>query len=313
MLVVMPDYFKEFKCIAGKCNHNCCIGWEIDIDCKMAEYYRAVKGNIGERLKRCISAGDEPHFILDKEERCPFLNSENLCDLIINLGENALCEICSEHPRFNNELPGRVEKGLGLCCEAAARLIIGKQEKVGIEYSEDYKCDDDIIILRDNIIETLQNRERDIFERISEMLRLCRINYQRLDIERWTDRLLSLERLDDAWTDVLNNLKDTYKNIDYNGFESFIKSRKVEYEQMAVYFIYRHFANAPDMEEASCRAVFAALATEFIYNIGAALWSKNGDFTFEQQIETVRAFSSEIEYSDENLYGVLDFIYNDMC
>ena len=30
--VTLPHYFKEFKCIGGKCEDSCCIGWDIDID-----------------------------------------------------------------------------------------------------------------------------------------------------------------------------------------------------------------------------------------------------------------------------------------
>ncbi len=30
--IVMPDYFKQFKCIGGKCEDSCCIGWDIDVD-----------------------------------------------------------------------------------------------------------------------------------------------------------------------------------------------------------------------------------------------------------------------------------------
>ena len=29
---VYPNYYDKFKCIANRCKHSCCIGWEIDID-----------------------------------------------------------------------------------------------------------------------------------------------------------------------------------------------------------------------------------------------------------------------------------------
>ena len=32
MLYTIPDYYKEFQCIADQCEHSCCIGWEIDVD-----------------------------------------------------------------------------------------------------------------------------------------------------------------------------------------------------------------------------------------------------------------------------------------
>ena len=39
MKEVFPNYYKKFKCIADKCKHNCCIGWEIDIDNDTLEFY----------------------------------------------------------------------------------------------------------------------------------------------------------------------------------------------------------------------------------------------------------------------------------
>lgn len=37
--IVMPDYFKQFKCIGGKCEDSCCIGWDIDVDEKTFRQY----------------------------------------------------------------------------------------------------------------------------------------------------------------------------------------------------------------------------------------------------------------------------------
>ena len=56
MKIVVPDYYKDFKCLAGDCKHSCCIGWEIDIDADTLEYYKSVDGEFGERLKNNISS-----------------------------------------------------------------------------------------------------------------------------------------------------------------------------------------------------------------------------------------------------------------
>ena len=32
MLYVIPDYYKEFKCVADQCEDTCCAGWQIVID-----------------------------------------------------------------------------------------------------------------------------------------------------------------------------------------------------------------------------------------------------------------------------------------
>ena len=130
MKVRRPEYYDRFRCIAGACSDSCCIGWEIDIDEEKEALYRKIPGALGERMKHCID-WEEGHFILQgKEERCPFLNQENLCDLILELGEESLCDICREHPRFYDWFDGLTEAGLGLCCEAAGRLVLAQEEPV---------------------------------------------------------------------------------------------------------------------------------------------------------------------------------------
>ena len=301
-MTVYPDYYKEFECIKGECRHNCCIGWEIEIDSNTAEKYKSVGGELGDRLKRCID-WNESCFILGENERCPFLNGDNLCDIIIGLGEDKLCGICADHPRFKNELPDRTEIGLGLCCEAAADLILRQKHKVGLVFDGNSSCDDSIINLRDAIIDTLQDREFSVFERLENMLWLCGEDNFVVDIKSWADRLYNLERLDEDWANRLNILKTP---IDFEGYADYIKNYECEYEQLAVYFIYRHFANAPDGDSCLKRAKFAALAVNIIYALGAAEFTLRSELSFDHRVDIARAFSSEIEYSDENLYTIID-------
>ena len=119
MQLFAPSVYKNFKCIADKCQHNCCIGWEIDIDAESLENYR----NHPEIMQN-ISLDGAPHFVLGEHDRCPFLQSDNLCELIKQYGDGALCQICRDHPRFYNEFASRTEVGVGLTCEAAAKLIL---------------------------------------------------------------------------------------------------------------------------------------------------------------------------------------------
>ncbi len=299
---VFPDYYTEFKCIADRCRHSCCIGWEIDIDPTTASYYASVPGALGERLRRSISTEGEPHFILGEDERCPFLNGENLCDLILELGEEHLCGICADHPRFRSELPDRVETGLGLTCEAAARLILGWAERTKLVGAGE--TEDEYICLRDEAILLLQRREKTIAQRVEDMLALCGAELPHGDMAGWADELLSLERLDDSWTALLELLRSAPG--DTAAFDEHMASRQTEYEQLLVYLIYRHLANACDDDELASRAAFAAFGWMLLRALGAALFAKNGGFTFEDQVELARLFSSEIEYSDENLPALLE-------
>lgn len=167
MKVKIPEFYKDFKCAADKCSDSCCIGWEIDIDGTTYSHYMSQKGDFGERLRRETSPDPEPHFTLSGE-RCPFLNEKNLCDIYINLGEENLCEICTEHPRFHEWFGDYKESGLGLCCEEACRLLFRKEEKLKfqtIETSEpnDDRCFDEgaldvLYSAREAVFEILQNR-----------------------------------------------------------------------------------------------------------------------------------------------------------
>ena len=132
MRITAPDYYNEFSCIAGACRHSCCIGWEIDIDGETLAFYDGIGGELGQRLQKNICREGGAHFCLDEKERCPFLNGQGLCDIIIEQGEEALCQICDDHPRFRNFFSDREEIGLGLCCEAAAQLIVSRKEKTGM-------------------------------------------------------------------------------------------------------------------------------------------------------------------------------------
>ena len=55
-----PAYYGAFHCTAGACRHNCCIGWEIDIDDKSATRYAALPGAFGERVRAAVEPGEPP-------------------------------------------------------------------------------------------------------------------------------------------------------------------------------------------------------------------------------------------------------------
>ena len=74
---VVPDYYADFACIAGACRHTCCVGWEIDIDPDSLRRYRAMPGEMGERLRSYIDIEETPHFRLTADERCPLLNTKH--------------------------------------------------------------------------------------------------------------------------------------------------------------------------------------------------------------------------------------------
>lgn len=131
MKIVTPDYYKDFRCIAGYCTDTCCAGWDVDVDEASYKYYKKVKGSFGKRLKSVMVPSEEGGctFTLNNG-RCPFLNEENLCDLYIALGEDKLCETCAEFPRFINEYGGIREIGIAPSCKTAGELMLGYRDEL---------------------------------------------------------------------------------------------------------------------------------------------------------------------------------------
>lgn len=123
MKVFAPDYYNDFHCLAGACHHTCCQGWEIDIDEDSLPRLLSIP-----EIAAHVSDDEPAHIRLLEKERCPFLRSDGLCDIILSYGEDMLCDICRDHPRFRNYWTDRVELGLGLVCEAAGKLILSREE-----------------------------------------------------------------------------------------------------------------------------------------------------------------------------------------
>ena len=314
MLHVYPAYYPSFRCAADRCRHTCCAGWEVDIDAETLETYRAVPGGLGKRLADAVDTdGEAPHFRLTAGERCPFLTERNLCDLILAGGEELLCQICRDHPRFRSFLPGRTETGLGLCCEAAAALILSQKEPIpllceGVEDPED-EWAEAILLLRDGIMSTIWNRSLSLDERMERILSACGARLPDRAAADWAALFLRLERLDDAWTSVLNALRSNGDLVDIKFFCSHMADRESEYEQLLAYFLFRHFLKAYDDGDIGSKAAFAVLSTRLLRTIGAVHFAEHGSFTFADQVEYARMYSAEIEYSEDNL----DALFDELC
>lgn len=130
MVTVLPEFYGEFFCKAGECNHSCCKGWEIDIDECTAAKYLEEKSPFGETLRENIIFGETASFKLTPDERCPFLQNDGLCRIILEKGEDFLCEICSMHPRFFTYYRELELAGIGLCCEKSCELLLSDDEKL---------------------------------------------------------------------------------------------------------------------------------------------------------------------------------------
>lgn len=128
-----PGYYKNFHCISSECKDNCCVGgWQIDIDEETAEYYSTVNGDFGKKLRDNIDY-DNLCFKL-KDGKCPFLDNNNLCGIYKELGEEHIGVVCDQFPRFTEYFCNVKERGIGLACEEAAKIIL--TDRSNFSYSE---------------------------------------------------------------------------------------------------------------------------------------------------------------------------------
>lgn len=236
MKTIAPAYYSAFCCIADRCRHSCCVGWEIDIDTSTAAVYKAITGAFGKRLQHAITEdADTSSFVLTADDRCPFLNERGLCDIILTLGEDALCQICADHPRFRNVLSDRVEIGLGLCCEEAARLILTSDAFALTVLKDDgqdeplFEDEATLLTERDALFAIACDRQKTICER--EQAILLHVGSAPLGAQTLYACYQPLERLEEDWSELLAALLNA---VDAEPPEHL----QAAFEQLLCYFLY---------------------------------------------------------------------------
>lgn len=301
-----PDYYPRFACIGGRCRHSCCIGWEIDIDPESLARYQAEDGPFGERLRQGIRDGS---FRMDEGGRCAFLNPDGLCEMILHLGEESLCHICADHPRFRNHFSHCTELGLGLCCEEAARLIVFHQPPTRlILLEEDGTADAPtaeekaFLSRRDYLLALLQKRQLSIPERLRRALALWGAREDTTSPAQWANRLSGLERLEEGWLQSLRLL-----SMAPDGEAAWMHHPQWEtaFEQLAVYFCYRHLAGALQDGRYRQRLAFCAVSVQILRRMCIGRRAAYGECTLAHLAELARQYSSELEYSEDNLQAML--------
>ncbi|MDE5649160.1 MAG: hypothetical protein K2I33_04580 [Oscillospiraceae bacterium] len=111
------------------------------------------------------------------------------------------------------------------------------------------------------------------------------------DYKKILQRLIPLN---DEWKRIVKNLK----------FENIVKINMIEYEQIAVYFIYRHF-----LTSVYDRDIISRIKLTIIFCL-TILWISDYSYSIAEKACLV---SKEIEYCSENIDLLLDFSYTEKC
>ena len=320
MTVRVPDYFCKFRCIQGECQDSCCVGWEIATDDEAKEKYAAVSGEIGREIAEKTQHG---YFPLDENGRCAFLTGDGLCRIITSLGESFLCDICREHPRYYGVGADGIEGGLGISCEAAARIILATGGNVAFTYTDRYVkyfSEDGFAELSDIIREHIYSkiREYDALTLIAYLTDLAPIadgiafdtvaglsvgGIPEIEIvtvqekisdmlSRFLDMLSECEALGGEWQDVIKRARGM-RNVTPLPYEKEIKS-------LLFYFTHRYVRECVEDLSIGQRILLAVLSSLSVIAISTVM---------DCEEKTVRAavlFSKNIEYSTDNIDALLE-------
>ncbi len=297
MKLSAPKYYTRFSCIADKCTHSCCIGWEIDIDGDTLLKYASLEGGYSDVIKESIDGDAVPHFRLGEGERCPHLDTCGLCNIIKEYGEGYLSEICREHPRFYHATPSGLEVGIGMACEEASRIILGSDDYgefsvIGEVYSERAESDFDILKERAAIYAILSDRSRPYRERLALISEKYGVSPADIPDEGWRELLSSLEYLNPSHREML---------FCYSG-ERRTDRFEQELERALAYFIFRHVTPSHSREELSANLALALFLESLVASLA---YSQNAERP-EDFTELCRAVSEEIEYSEDNTEAILE-------
>ncbi len=293
MKLYAPEYYKNFKCIADKCRHSCCIGWEIDVDGDTMKKYKSLKGGYSKEIIESIDEDEMPHFRLAENERCPHLDERGLCRIITSLGESYLCHICREHPRFYNDTPYGKEVGLGMACEEAVRLILssdGYQNIVEIEEA-DGEIDElffDAVKERERVYSILSNHSVSYSERLKRIAEEYGISISCISKEK----IDSLEYLNESHREMFLHFSHELNTL--NELEIYL-------ERALAYFVYRHCASSWDEEEFRESLGFCLFCERLVASVTPLC---------ENVFDAARIVSGEIEYSEDNTEAIkLEFAF----
>ena len=222
MLYTIPDYYHEFRCVAGKCEDTCCAGWQIVADEAALEKYKNETGVFAEHLKESIN-WEEGTFKQDKEKRCVFLNRSNLCDMYTALGEESLCRTCKLYPRHIEEFEDVREVTLSVSCPAVARILMNKKEPMhflSYETDEEEEYGDfdpflysKLVDAREVLIDILQDREKKLNLRAALILEIARDVQECIDEED----IFSMDDVFDYYQaeEGVREVKNALAEVDY--------------------------------------------------------------------------------------------------
>ena len=331
MIIEYPSYYEKFRCIGGRCPDTCCAGWEVDVDEESSAYYRSVEGAFGDTLRAHIQEEDgDCFFPLTKEGRCPFLRKDLLCEMYIQLGEESLCQTCTEYPRYFMDIGNYEQIDMSLSCMELGRIfftecdhieyIRSENEIPGEEISEEeQETLIEVLALRNRCIALLQDHGGAFLDAWQAVRALvaeaqgldpkeadAKRSYLKEDFKTLVKRMKRFDSLRPEW-DVLVESYEKYCGYHYfrDDFPQFMQEEAAQldpwFKKLAVYFVYRYFIDTcidGDIE-IELRLVHRSLM--MILLMLYTRWTEQQQLDVDDIIDVAHLFSKEVEHDEGNV------------
>ena len=295
MISIYPTIYHTFQCKADRCKNTCCQLWTIDIDEDTAKRYHTMTGPLGKSLRQAITIDNEgSHFIFSKKQpMCPLLNEQGLCKVVLELGEEGLCDTCHMHPRFYKYIEDLELCGIGLSCEASVELLAedthSNQVIFTIEDDDGNFCPDERL--------TIQN----IFELLAFDIDLSYFQYTPNPDVEYYRKLLDLysttEPIDKEWTSQLNTLSHDIDKLIVS-VQTYIATHNMSlFNKVFQYILYRQIDMLADY---SLEAILAYAKDAVEYILMAST-------TDGLPLKQIARWSQQIEYDEDNVELLLQY------
>ncbi len=342
MLIEYPSYMEAFHCVGGSCPDTCCAGWIVDVDEESYYYYQTVPGKFGERLRQHLEDEDgAKYFPMTPEKRCPFLNRQNLCDIFTELGEDRLCQVCTEYPRWYTKFGDYEQQDLSLSCMEVSRIFFTTPE---IRYCRAMSADPgggftpaeeealvQILAVRNEGLEILQE-EGSLHTKLMELRRFAELQEEESEeaeaagFEELVALLEQLDPLNDGWQAVMESLRSLCSSkaeAEKTAEALALLRESPEYEtwftRLAMYFWFRYLLDGvlQDRADDAAYICFERGYRMLLHSLrtlelmcAARIREKCGDiwpktlssvFSLEDMMDVAHIFSKEVEHDAENL------------
>ena len=297
MISLYPTFYHTFQCKANQCHHTCCQKWTIDVDEETAKLYQTLPTPLGEDLRKFMTVDDEGYYFMfsDKQPTCPLLREDGLCRVVLELGEDSLCDTCHMHPRFYKYIEDLELCGVGLSCEESVEKLLATEGDQLLFTIED---DDGEFTAKDRPV--LEN----IFDLLALGISTTICQFTPNHSIRYCQKLISIyketEPIDEEWTKQLAHLEDMLSSTTAMNTTDLLTLDAQETATLNKVYQYILYRQIDMLAEYSLESLvrYAFDATVFI----ALLIHQFGNLP-----DQIRRWSEQIEYDEDNVA----FLFNE--